>query len=226
MKAYGYLRVSSLGQLDGSGFERQKEEIIKFCEKEGITLVDFYEEKGVSGTLGEEERPAFQDMITAILSNGVRAVVVERLDRLAREYMIQESMLIYLAAKGITLFCAATGENITEAIKSDPMKKAIIRIQGTFAELEKDLIVQKLAKARILKKANCGKCEGRKGWNDFPELKAQITERIKSLRRKPRRGKVKTFKEVAEVLNKEGILNFSGEAWTANAVIGFARNYV
>jgi hypothetical protein len=49
---------------------------------------------------------------------------VERLDRLAREYVVQEQLLIYLASKGIVLLNASSGENITEAINSDPMKKA------------------------------------------------------------------------------------------------------
>ena len=45
-------------------------------------------------------------MLTAILSNGVRTVIVERLDRLAREYGVQEQLLVYLAAKGVAL-CTA-----------------------------------------------------------------------------------------------------------------------
>jgi DNA invertase Pin-like site-specific DNA recombinase len=61
----------------------------------GITLKGFYEEKGVSGTADIEERPAFKEMIATMLANGVRTVIVERLDRLARQYSIQEQMLLY-----------------------------------------------------------------------------------------------------------------------------------
>jgi hypothetical protein len=59
------------------------------ADQAGIIIPSFYEEKGVSGAKGEEDRPAFQEMLSAILSNGVRAVIVERLDRLAREYVVQ-----------------------------------------------------------------------------------------------------------------------------------------
>lgn len=128
-------------------------------------------------------------MITDILSNGVRAVIVERLDRLAREYMVQEQLLVYLATKRISLYNAATGENITEAVKSDPMKKAVIQIQGVFAELEKSLLVKRLARARERKRVENGKCEGKKGWNDSePERKAEILKIVKAMRRKPRNG--------------------------------------
>jgi DNA invertase Pin-like site-specific DNA recombinase len=86
IKAYGYLRVSGTGQVEGDGFDRQRELISRFADQAGIAIPRFYEERGVSGAKGEEDRPAFQEMLTAILSNGVRAVIVERLDRLAREY--------------------------------------------------------------------------------------------------------------------------------------------
>ncbi len=96
-------------------------------------------------------------------------------DRLAREYVVQEQLLVYLAAKGVTLWNASTGENVTEAVKADPMKKAVIQIQGVFAELEKSLLVNRLAKARERKRAENGKCEGAKGWDETePERKAAI----------------------------------------------------
>lgn len=117
------------------------------------------------------------------------AEIVERLDRLAREYMVQEQLLVYLAAKGISIYNAATGENITEAVKSDPMKKAVIQIQGVFAELEKSLLVKRLARARERKRVENGKCEGKKGWNDTePERKAEILKIVKAMRRKTRNG--------------------------------------
>jgi DNA invertase Pin-like site-specific DNA recombinase len=82
------------------------------------------------------------------------------LDRLAREYRIQEQLLIYLASKELTLFSANTGENVTEAIMGDPMRKAMVQVQGIFAELDKSLLVNKLRKARQRKKAQTGRGEG------------------------------------------------------------------
>jgi DNA invertase Pin-like site-specific DNA recombinase len=60
-KAFGYLRVSSAGQLDGDGFDRQQAMIESYAAASGITLKGFYAEKGVSGTADIEERPAFND---------------------------------------------------------------------------------------------------------------------------------------------------------------------
>jgi DNA invertase Pin-like site-specific DNA recombinase len=228
MKAYGYLRVSSKGQIDKDGFERQRDVINKFAAESKIDIPLFYEEKGVSGTKGEEDRPAFQEMITDILSNGVRAIIVERLDRLAREYVVQEQLLIYLASKGIVLFNASTGENITTVINSDPMKKAIIQIQGVFAELEKSLLVKRLKKARIRKKEETGKCEGTKGWDEIdPVRKEEVLKLVRHLRRKPRGGGAqKSYQQVANHLNAEGIKTLRGGAWSPQLVRAFHQGHV
>jgi DNA invertase Pin-like site-specific DNA recombinase len=223
IKAYGYLRVSGTGQVEGDGFDRQREVISGFADQAGIVIPRFYQERGVSGTKGEADRPAFQEMLTAILSNGVRAVIVERLDRLAREYMVQEQLLVYLAAKGITLWNASTGENVTEAVKSDPMKKAVIQIQGVFAELEKSLLVNRLAKARERKRAENGKCEGAKSWEEIePERKEEILKIIKKMRRKPRnQGRPSSYQAIADRLNAEGMRPLRGGEWSAQLVRSF-----
>jgi len=148
---------------------------------------------------------------------------VERLDRLAREYMVQEQLLVYLAAKGISLYNAATGENITEAVKADPMKKAVVQIQGVFAELEKSLLVKRLAIARERKRVENGKCEGKKGWNDTePERKVEILKIVKAMRRKPRNGaRPQSYQAIADRLNAEGKVSFTGKAWIAQGVRDF-----
>jgi DNA invertase Pin-like site-specific DNA recombinase len=210
-KAYAYLRVSGQGQIDGDGFRRQEEEIRAYCAANQIEIVATFKELGVSGTTDETERPAFQEMIAAILKNGARTVIVEGLDRLAREFRIQESLLIYLASKGITLINARTGENVTDAIASDPMKKALIQIQGVFAELEKNMLVKKLRTARQAKAKELGKCEGRKS---YLEAAPELVARIKALYRKPRNGQRKSLQQIADQLNSEGVLTMDGKIWT------------
>lgn len=211
MKAFGYLRVSGSSQVEGDGFRRQEEEIRAYCKTNSVELVKVYQEEAVSGTSDETARPAFQEMITAILKNGVRTIIVEGLDRLAREYRIQETLLIYLASKGITLINARTGENVTEAISGDPMRKALIQIQGVFAELEKNLLVKKLRTAREAKKEETGKCEGRKS---YEEANPELADYIKKLYRKPRNGKRKTLQAIIDQLNSEGIKTLSNKEWT------------
>jgi DNA invertase Pin-like site-specific DNA recombinase len=155
-------------------------------------------------------------MVTSILKNGVRTVIIEGLDRLAREYRIQETLLIYLASKGIVLISARTEENVTEAVMADPMRKALVQIQGVFSELEKNLLVKKLRVARERKREATGKCEGRKTFRDsLPEVYAEM----KRLRRKPKLGKQMSYAKIAERLNEMGYLNTNGKPFKGNTVL-------
>ena len=213
-KAYGYLRVSSRGQMNGDGFERQETEIRRYAEKHNVDLTKIFRED-ISGTKGEDERPEFKTMVSELLRNGCKTIIVERLDRLAREYRIQETLLIYLASKGITLISAATEEDVTLSIQEDPMKKALIQMQGIFSELEKNLLVKKLRVARERKRDSNGKCEGRK---TIAESNPELIAEIKRLRRKPRKAKRRTWIQIAEMLNEAGFRNSEGNELTDKAI--------
>lgn len=216
MKAYAYLRVSGRGQVEGDGFKRQKQVIRDYAEKHGIEILQTFQEEGVSGTTDEKERPAFQEMVATILRNGAKTVIIEGLDRLAREYRIQETLLIYLASKDIDLIAARTEENVTEAVKADPMRKALIQIQGVFSELEKNLLVKKLRTARERKKAETGKCEGRK---TFKEKAPEVLREMRRLRRKRKGVKRIPYAKIAEELNRQGHTNTNGKQFTGNTVL-------
>src|ERR1700676_888627 len=92
-KAFGYLRVSSTGQIEGDGFPRQRADISRWAAANGVTIVRWFEERGISGKTELENRPALQELMVALASNGVRTVCIEKLDRLARDLMVQETIL-------------------------------------------------------------------------------------------------------------------------------------
>lgn len=217
-KAMAYMRVSGRGQVTGHGFDRQLDKIQAFCQDNGYDLVDVFREQ-VSGTTNEADREQFTAMVRAILSNGVKTIIVESLDRLAREYRIQEQLLVYLAAKDIDLISANTGENVTKAISEDPMKKALIQIQGIFAELDKSLTVKKLRNARERVRQQTGKCEGRKSYVDSPKTGVkEVVDTIKRMRRKWRGKPKHSFPQIAQHLNDSGITTMDGKAFTSKNV--------
>ena len=165
-----------------------------------------------------DKRPAFQEMIEEILGNGVRTVIVENLTRLARAYVVQDAIIVYLASKNITLISADTGEDITAAFHGDPMKKAIIQMQAVFSELEKNNLVRKLRKARERKRTAEGRCEGRKPFGDR-DGEDQAIALMHRLRRKPI-GKAKrmSFTKIAAELEDQGFKTRSGGVWSASTV--------
>ncbi|MFI5397922.1 MAG: recombinase family protein [Candidatus Binatia bacterium] len=52
-----------------------------------------YRDEGVSGTRDLDDREGLSDLLARIRSNGVRVVLVERADRLARDLIVGELIL-------------------------------------------------------------------------------------------------------------------------------------
>ena len=213
-KAFAYLRVSSRGQASGHGFERQEEAIRAFARTAKVEIVSVFRDAH-TGT--EADRPAFVEMLAAILSNGVRTIVIESLDRLARDIVVQTGLLGELRRRGVALIAANTGEEVTTA--DDPMREALISIQGVFAQLDKKLLVRKLRLAREAKRKTAGRCEGAKPFGSLPGEEA-IRERILSLRR----GRsALSFAKIAARLNAEKIPTRSGGKWAPGIVFGIVK---
>ena len=93
-------------------------------------------------------------------------------------------------------------------MQKDPMLKALVQIQGVFAELEKNLLVRKLRKARDSIRLEKGVCEGRKPYGFYPG-EDEVKGRMKQLRRKPRMGPY----QIARILNQEGCSTRTGKQW-------------
>ncbi|MBZ5739769.1 recombinase family protein [Nocardioides mangrovi] len=83
MKVIGYTRVSTAEQAkDGWTLAQQRKDIEAECARRGWDLVEVIEDAGYSGT--NDERPGLQRALTMLKKRQARAVVVARLDRLAR----------------------------------------------------------------------------------------------------------------------------------------------
>ena len=106
-QAVSYIRVSGKGQADGDGPERQLTAIGRFAKANGFTLVDEpFTDLGVSGTRELADRPGLAALLDRLESNGVRTVIVERADRLARDLMVQEVIVAQFARLGARILTA------------------------------------------------------------------------------------------------------------------------
>ena len=211
-KAFAYLRVSGKGQVDGDGFTRQHEAIKKYASSKDIKIVKVFREKGVSGTTDMSDRPAFQEMLHAMLSNGVRTVIIERLDRVARDLMIQEAIVGDLRKRGIELL--STEE--PDLCSDEPTRVLLRQFMGAVAQYEKTMIVLKLRGARQRMKAKTGRCEGRKPYGEH-DGEQPILARMRLLR-----GQGMAVDTIADTLNTESLKTRSGGLWygaTVNRIL-------
>jgi len=202
-KGFLYLRVSGKSQVEGDGFARQEAAIRAYAKAHDIKLVKVFKEEGVSGTKELADRPAFVAMMEALHSNGVKLVLVESLGRLARDLMIQESILHDLKRHGFELVSVAEPDLCSD----DPSRKLMRQIMGAFHEYEKQMIVVKLRGARQRTRLKRGSCEGRKPYGCYPG-EADTLERIKELATSG-----ETSTSIARRLKEEGRKSRSGRDW-------------
>lgn len=224
VKAFGYLRVSGKGQADGHGLDRQRETIERFAKRAKYQIVRFYEDIH-TGTVDAIERPGFASLVAGM--NTVRTIIVERMDRLARSVVVAEHTVTWLAAHGIELIVADTGENITKAYLDDPMKKALVQMQTVFGELDKSIIVKKLRAAREQKRKETGKkVEGAKAYGEIDPKEREAVKRIRQLRRKRKSLRRMGYEKIAQALEAEGYPTRRGGKWGATTVLSIIRGPV
>ncbi len=176
-KAYAYLRVSGKGQVDGDGFARQLSAIKAYAAAHDLKIVQVFREEGISGTVENMNRPAWSELMATLHSDGVRTILIEKLDRLARDLMVQEAAIADLRKNGFELISAAE----PDLMASDPTRVLMRQLLGAVAQYDKSQIVLKLRGARMRKRAKDGRCEGRKPYGFYPGEQVVI-ERMEALR--------------------------------------------
>lgn len=212
-KVYVYLRVSGRGQLDGDGFDRQLLACEKHAAENNLEIVEVFREKGVSGTKELDDRPALATLFVALEENGVKVVLIEKLDRLARDLMVQETIIGDMLKRKYTLISAYE----PDLCSNDPSRKLMRQVLGAFAEYDRTMIVQKLRAARQRKKVRTGKCEGRHAFGEKAS-EVRTLEEIKEWRKVGA-----TCAHIAEALNNGGYKSRTGKPWHRRTVAKILR---
>jgi DNA invertase Pin-like site-specific DNA recombinase len=211
--AYGYVRVSGTSQLDGHGFTRQGEAITAYAEAHGLDVRAVYLDPAISGTSDLADRPGLKALLQAVESDGVRVLVIEALDRLARDLMVQELILAKLRIVGVELASTREGEDVAG---DDPTRKLLRQFMGAIAEWDKENTVRRLRAARVAKRAKTGKGEGRKGYADSASAEErQAADLISEHRRAGR-----TYRHIAQMLNDRQVPTRNGGKWYPSTVRG------
>lgn len=210
-KAYAYLRVSGKSQIEGDGFTRQLEKINAYATGKGIEIAGEYREKGVSGDKELANREALAALLAAVESNGVKTVIVERADRLARDLIVSELILQDFRRAGVAVIEASSGENLADG-SADPSRDLIRHILGAIAQYDKRVTVLKLQAARQRIRRSGQRCEGRKPFG-HREGEPAALRRLQTLR-----AAGLTLRAIAQALNAEAIPSRSGKPWKAGTV--------
>lgn len=215
-QAYSYLRVSSSIQVQGDGLQRQRDAIARYANAHQITIEAEYRDEAVSGTKDLGKRKGLAALLDAVESDGVRLILIERADRLARDLMVGEIILSQIRNAGARVVVVEGDVDLT-ANDDDPTKKLIRQILGAVAEYDKSITVLKLLAARERMRRETGRCEGQKPFGVRPGEQDTIN-RMKALRRKPANEPRMGYHTIAKTLNSEGRPTRTGKPWSAMTV--------
>lgn len=138
-----YLRVSTLKQ----DTENQERELAAVAERSGWKVVAIYEDAGISGAKGRDQRPGLDALMKAVNAKEFDMVAAWSVDRLGRSLTDLLGILRELHEKGVDLFLHQQGLDT-----STTAGKAMFQMLGVFAEFERGIIRERvnagLARAR------------------------------------------------------------------------------
>jgi site-specific DNA recombinase len=224
-RVVAYCRVSTDNQKEEGTIGLQTDAIKEFCNKKGYDLVATFKDEGVSG--GLEDRPALAELFNFLegeRGGSIEAVVIWKLDRLARDLYIQEHLIKKLEQldKGLI----STKESDLDS--SDPMRKAFRQFMGIVAELEKAFITMRLSGGRVKKAKNGGYAGGSVALGYTSEgkelqLAADEAETVRAIFNLKRRKRL-SINEIARRLNEEGYQTKRGGQWYASTVSYILQN--
>jgi DNA invertase Pin-like site-specific DNA recombinase len=103
--ACAYYRTSSATNVgaDKDSLKRQQDACRAYADGAGIEIVHEYYDAAVSGADALLERPGFAEMLTYMMGNGARTILVENAGRFARDTIIALTGYEYLKKQGIEL---------------------------------------------------------------------------------------------------------------------------
>ena len=149
-----YCRVSTTDQ----SIEMQRSNLRRYCEQRGFVVFREYADEGVSGT--KDRRPALDALMEDARKKLFDAVVCWRFDRFARSSKHLISALDEFRHLGIEFI--SYQENIDTG---SPLGKAMFTIVAAIAELERNIIVERI-RGGIRRAREQGKRLGRRPLTD------------------------------------------------------------
>jgi DNA invertase Pin-like site-specific DNA recombinase len=165
MKTAIYCRTSTNKQ--DKGLESQVRYLSEYCNQKDISNFLTYKDFGVSGK--KSSRPGLNQLLSNIRSGNIKTVIVYSFSRFARSTQHLLEALEEFDKLGVTFI--SVSENIDT---NTPMGKAMFTIISALAQLERELIVERVKLGLANARAK-GKILGRK--------KTRNSDLIQELRR-------------------------------------------
>jgi DNA invertase Pin-like site-specific DNA recombinase len=230
MKFVAYTRVSTEQQADeGLGLEVQEADCRAWAKEHRHKIVAVATDAGRSGADTLVERPGLAEALGLVRAGKAQGIVVQRLDRLARDVVLQEQLFAELVHQHAQLHSTSPTEDAhLEDDPNDPTRALVRQVLGSIAMYERQMIRVRLAAGIIAKRSAGGFTGGRPpyGWRAYGrELEKDPAEQVilRKMLTLARAGKGGWL--IANEFNAKGIPARSGGLWYAGGVnVIVARN--
>lgn len=131
-----YLRVSTSDQTT----KNQRRELEAVAQRHGWQVVQVFEDAGISGAKGRDQRPGFDAMLRGVTRREFDLVAAWSVDRLGRSLQHLVETLGDLRATGTDLYLHQQALDT-----STPSGRALFQMLGVFSEFERAMIRERVS---------------------------------------------------------------------------------
>lgn len=219
--AIGYLRVSKEDGDKKNGLQYQRDFIVDWAARNGIVIVDWRQDDGISGKVGIEGRAGLQEALELLRAGTADILLTYDITRVARDLGVFGAIrtaLQEMGAKGLT----TEGDDYT-----DPNNGLQVGIKALFSEEERRKIAGRLYGGRRVRSKKdglgsgalpYGYARGAGGHVVADTNAAAVIGRVLTLR------ETLSYRKACEELNAAGILSPEGSAWGISSIQRIEKN--
>ena len=223
LRVVAYLRVSTDRQAEeGLGLKVQEDAIRGWAKARNAVVAAVMADEGVSGSNGLDSREALPEALDALRRGDADGLVVYRLDRLARDLIIQETLLAEVKRLGGEVFSTSAAEaGYLADDPDDPSRKLIRQVLGAVAEYERSMIALRLRSGRKRKAKDGGYAYGSPPFGfrvEDGELVPDDGEQETLKRARGLQASGSSIREIVTILNEEGRSTKRGTRWHPTTV--------
>jgi DNA invertase Pin-like site-specific DNA recombinase len=161
-KVLGYTRVSTQEQVTGFGLDVQSKAIKDYARANGLRLVRTLSDEGQSGSNGLDARLGLAEALAIVERGEVAGIVVYRMDRLARDLLLQETLMARMRTAGAEVISVSEPDMDSD----DPTRILVRQVLGSISQYERALIRGRMMACKAAKVSRGGYGGGRPpfGW--------------------------------------------------------------
>jgi DNA invertase Pin-like site-specific DNA recombinase len=204
-----YLRVSTDQQADaGQGLDIQEQACRSWLRAHKHRLAGVYSDEGRSGSLQIGDRPGLTMAAGMLADDRADGMLVYRLDRLARDLVLQEQLLAEMHRIGKELRSCSPTEDANLAHDPDDPQRALVRqILGSISQYERAMIRLRLKAGKAAKAAAGGYVGGAPpyGWAAVKGQLVPLPDEQKGLKLMRRlRAEGVSYRSISAELSRRG----------------------